>query len=1183
MVKIDTEKIQLGAMDTPATFAIRVANSRNTLPDYLRFNPALTPETLTNNSEYTTESLIESAQNTHQSFTDWYQITRLVFPNISSEDILKIYLSHNQDLRQYPEEIAKPVINSGLSEEIEALNLPIKWSLYTFWNRDYKEFLKIIDKKIRENKKIQKEWQSINRALTTADDSYTTPFIYDKVLIWYPTDMKKVMLEELLDDLHPNFEVPMGTVKGVYKLSSSIETPPETWKLTADKFLCFKVIRPEIISPLDETKLKLSDYYYDLFAVYEEEEQKIMLGINAHVESQEMDASFSLLRLKNCLRKYRDFQFGEAKYESVSGSVLVPNIDFNKFVFADEVMINPVFRHFLDIDESQKASKAREAIFVKFFDPSHPEFGIVSLSLVGKKAIRNDPDLRLLDDKSQFELGSRFVKLKVLNAKDINAANHAIEIVGKLFSLYKEDEENIIEIYQEFIPDFELVIEDEMEKELDEKYIASDLFVAKYTRSCTHPPRLITERKEAKNLEKKGIQVIKFPRTEAEGAQYYYTCDEYPEYSYIGLQENKTLSNRQQYPYIPCCFKKDQTKKKASPYRIYYHDEEVKEDTIQQHIITTNKFAPRNKFARIPKNLEKILELFDNTYGYLRKGVSDSKSSFLECILEVKQPEIIDIVDEERLEYLNEERLKLAENLSPIIFQSNPGQLMEDIKRVLTNTDIYLDPKKFAQFFAQYYKINIFMIKRDIEKNEGHVLYPYSKWVLFTPVVESNVSIIIFEHDGAESDNARYPRCELVVKWTKNTTEVIYEFDNTDPVIRGIKKVYQQSRIYLQDCETFITPQFTIPGKVISQFIDNYGKTRIVQIETKNKNRFEIATEPLPIMNAPVKTQVDIIWKNIKPAQEILKFIESINGKIIGQTQINNDIYEINFLYENYIYSMIMEGKLENIDEVTIRNIGISFSLISLYNNLYRCARYLESLVLWGYSRSIGNLEEINPTSVKTWIKNNIIINENIDEMNINILSPLLGEKSIVWNGSKIVVPNTEIKKRLHYHLLLMIRRMSFESVRNYKNKTWADNYYTGISDYQTTPLTLIFSDKEFFTRKANNFQIYSKVRPELSGAYYLQNPRLCQGEIVLLLPFENLEKAIETSIHYNENKVIKSNPDGIFDENKSYNIYLYFNVNKITVRRNNDSSELSPSVLAFKKNGQIKYYSVIKTCPSSE
>jgi hypothetical protein len=1165
MVKVDSKEIPFYSLDTLDTFIRRVAVNKNTLPEYLVFDPELTLDVITKTKKTSSKNLLQLAIESPTSFAEWYSQVKPMFPKVANDDLAKIYLTFNESILESvagSDQLVEMIIFS-IQDEMEKLNIKIDSKLYDFWKKDKKEFLKKLQGKVAQIKKTDQDLIEVTRTLTTAKQVTTTPFIYDQVKIWYPIiNLEKTMPEQIFNDIHPTFEAPLATINNIFKISEDISDPPVEWRTSMENILIIKVLRSNIITPLSEERNRIKEYYNDMFVM--NRDNKLLIGIGAKLESHEMDTAFTMSRFKSILRTYNDFEFGEGEFESISGSVLMADIDFDKFIFADEAMINPVFSNYISVDESKKASKKRSSVFVNFFDPSRTDLGAVFISITGIRVMRNDKDIRQINDKDKthFPLGSNFVKIKILRAQNKEAVDHSIDILSRLFSLYKNDQKNIIETYRKYIPDFATKNEEDLIIETNEKYIASDLFVSNYTRSCSNKPRLI-EKDEANDLKQKGIQVIQFPKTEAEGNQHYYSCDEYVTHPYVGLRVNK-LSNKDKYPYIPCCFKTDQTVRKATPYRVYYLEEELQEETAQQRIITTNKFTGYDKFGDIPKNIEKLLKIFDNSYEYLRKGVTDTKSSFLECILQITDPVINKMTEEERIEHIKNERNILARNITSVIFQSNYGENDTYIQETIKDSETYLDPERFSEFFSNHYGINIYLMKREHEKSEGHIVYPRSKWVLFTPKQESNISIIIYEHLGNESDNARYPRCELIVKWTKGTTEVLYSYSLEDPLVKGLKKLYNSYTSYSQDCNQVLIPSIDFNGTISSQYIDNYGKSRGIILDT-DKGQIGLITEPLPIFETDNLISYEQLMDFTTNSKVLKKYVEKIGASFLGQNKLiyGMEKYEISFTYENYLFTAIIEKPLQGVEITSSRNISLPLSISKSFAKLHQSARYIQSLCLYCYSKSLNNNQNVNIDRAIQWTDKGIVIDPDHD---LEVSSPVL-------NGNIVKVDSEETKNRLIYYLVLMIQRKP-EYVKNYRNNIWAENFFQDVLDYDEIPNTYIFNNSELFTRKKNNYEIYNHIVSSRDDGYFFKNSKVMNDKVVLILPAKNINHAIDIASYYKFKGIVSDDTHNI--NTKIYNIYLYQSSENIKIKRFNGATNESQSILTFKKNGQLKFFAVI-------
>ena len=957
-------------------------------------------------------------------------------------------------------------------------------------------------------------------------------------------------------------------------MSESFVNPPEDWRISLD-VLVLKVLKPGLVAPLSDSREKIADSYYDFYIKEKEdgENMQIYIGVEARLDSVEMDVALSISRVKSALKKFKNFEVGPQEFERVEGSFLIPGVEFDKFVYSDMVMIDPLFDYYLTNDEKQKASTERSVVFSKFTDPSSSNLGTVSLSVGGKRVVSNDPDL-VSADKRDFPIGSSYVKVKVLRAINMDAVNHVMYICSRLFAIYQKSRKDIIKFYRGFIPKFaEEKIEEISEKSM-EKYLAGDLFVPNYTRTCLKKPRLIVEAEEAEALEEEGIQTIQFPKTEAEGAQYYYTCDQHPDYPYIGLREN-ILDNKDKYPYVPCCFKKDQKNKKKSLYRTYYLGEELEESGVQQRILTTNKFAPLNKFGYLPKNLESMLEIFDNTYEYLRVGVSDSKSSFLECILDIAKPEILEMEEAERIDFVNRERRDLVNSLLPILQQSNYGENIVEIAEKLENPDFYLDPQKFSQFFSQHYNLNIYLIKRDDEESDARYVLPDFKWILFRPEIDSERCVVVYEHRGNESDNARYPRCELVIRWNKGVaSSVEYEFSKNESVINGLQKVYKNiyTNFQIPECgsyqslNVFFGPRIYIVG----QCIDEYGKVRGLKL-SYDKSSISMVCDPLPIFDDVEVVETNDLFETLLSVDEFTSFVERIGGQIVGQMLVSSGVVEVVFEKGDNKYHTLIDEEIDGVDVEYNRKISFGFSVANVYNDLRKAAKYLEGLTRWAYSLSLVDAEPSVEGAI-AWGRKNILV-EDIENY---AFTPRYGMKNSFWNGSKVVVDDLETKKRLLYMLAMFSRRVP-EEVKQARKTMFCKDYYTSVLDYRQIRGTNIFTSTRIFDHKDNDFRIYEQVQISRTTPYYFQNPLVFGGEIVMLFPCNTIKHALEISANkIADNSLIE---DVVVDNIPRYNLYLYQTSSKIKIKRVGKASQQDPAALIYKKEGKLHTMAVLKIC----
>ena len=260
----------------------------------------------------------------------------------------------------------------------------------------------------------------------------------------------------------------------------------------------------------------------------------------------------------------------------------------------------------------------KPGIYIHF---EHPSTGYITATLTEKIMVKGDQTMKNVD-LDFFEPGGPFIRVKVSKANNAKSVDIFKEILGKLFMRYEEKKDGIIDYYKNYIPDFGNVAPpEEIEVQaIKASDVSPDLFVTLYTRNCK-PARMpvIVSEEDAVQAQAEGKSVMKFPRDrpddpdafnfpmDGEG-QNYYVCNN-PEYPYTGIRINK-LKNADVYPYVPCCFERDQRKK--TKYLHYYEVKELIATEKKQHnIIRTDKILKYNQFGTLPLNLENIFAIID--------------------------------------------------------------------------------------------------------------------------------------------------------------------------------------------------------------------------------------------------------------------------------------------------------------------------------------------------------------------------------------------------------------------------------------------------------------------------------------------------------------------------------------------------------------------------------------------
>jgi hypothetical protein len=656
-----------------------------------------------------------------------------------------------------------------------------------------------------------------------------------------------------------------------------------------------------------------------------------------------------------------------------------------------------------------------------------------------------------------------------------------MKIFSKLLSRYSNSYNDVVNFYRIYIPNFGKEEDKKSKQEkLGLKDIAGDLFIKNYARICLKKPDIIQE-KDIEKWEKEGRNVIQFPKTPEEGEQRYYVCKN-DTHKFVGVRKNN-LENKDIYPYVPCCFKLDQRKRKVSDYKEYYLGES-KQEGEQQRMLITNKFVGLDGFAVLPKNLTDLFLELDHKYTYIRKGVTRSKSSLLECVLEVILPNVADKVEDYR-QLLSKKAFLAKQNLY--------DKSISDISELIKNPDIYLDPRLFLSLLSSYFKCNIYCFSRKRDSEDAEFLVQRNIYGLYQKYETSSKNIIVYEHYGNESDRAEYPQCELIVRWDRTKPEP--EYEHTDK----IQNVYISSFNQYNKNTNVVLP---LEG-IKSQFIDGFGKSIFLEIDSG----YFVMTSPISVLDVEVKDNI------IRREYELDIAIDSARRHGITISRVCTD-------------------KSDRIIELegSIGNVTIYFPIVPVNRLLqlpeYKLQKFLEmkdrTLNEFKYNKKMSLcLKESFLFLYSKFLKDNNLtpkvdniprfVNEKIrlDEGYLYRDYPSIYINDLITNG-KITINSMEILKRLIFELRLYMNR-DIKGLLEYHSKTKIKGYYEDISDFQKRSGEILIKGSDTIYNwslvNISNFRVYSEIQPEMFTYFYKNYDMLGSNDLYVAYTFESLQE----------------------------------------------------------------------------
>lgn len=1177
---INGKKYRIYELDNITTFTERLSNSMKTLPKYIYYNI----ENVNRREDINVFDLVDqnievidilSIIRKHVDsgiFSNVYEeISELLGQtNLSLEkDILVPFIILNKDLLEADEKTAKIVlfsIEKEVNDDLELFTPKVRIVDNIWLEKD--ELIKEFTTELSKNKKKTEAITKLYSGFDAIDEGlYFTPFELERAVLELELNIENTSILEIFNNIQLNKNVPFATVRKFYKIYKEF-IPPTDWNISTDNAIILKVLQKKA-----DTNIKVTNYNTILIGSSKElglnsddsdkkqeeielqpDSDKILASVYVDITSQNISKDEYISRfldsLSGDLSVNKKITVIQEKEQKVNGVFYIPNQKMNKYIFSDMIMNNPIFSNFMSIDESDKASKRKNNIYVYF---KHQLTGEVNVNITEKVFTRIETAVR----KTRKELGkigmelfpenSNYIRVKISKADNAEKAQLFQQIISKLFVVYNQEKDDIIKYYKNFIPDFgkEKAVKEIQESKSKLKDIAPEVFISGYPKKCPHAPRIISD-EEAQEAMENGMTVMVYPKPGSDFESRNYICD-HPEHKFPGLRDNP-LENRDLVPFFPCCYSKDQSTVPGSKYRHYYFGEELQEkkDEQSRDLILTNKILHYNGTGILPKNLLKFLELVDDNekYTFVRKGVYRNKNSFLECILDAinyknirsqkKKESIEKIVEDVRLSFAEQ---KYASACKQELYDRSISEIIETIK----NMENYFDPRLFTGLLEKYFDCNIFVFSR--KHTEAELILPrylegYYKFA------NKNKTIIILEHYGGESDHAQYPQCEIIAKVnTKKLSEITYNFEWESPISSSIRNIFSKiSKTYVFGKEDYkIVKDFPIEiDEVFEQYIDSYGKIRYFEME-KEGVRFSIFTEPMApfIINSIEKIEVKKV-----DYDDILNVAESINLEIVGQVVEN--------IGSNIISKEIV-GKIGNVSvnipindtnlisdlEIVVKSVVYLNNEESKLENYSKCkktARYLTEYVFWLYSRFYN--EKVNELKKKKKIVNLSYLSslELINEFYIKYIlidenfvygkiSKNFSIKSNLIRDNKLVVNSLELAKRLIYVLHQYSIRHR-EKLLNYKNKYTIENYYIDVSDFEQYYYQVILegdnSIEKWISEQKNKYKLYNKiVVDEIQPYFFMFDDKLQFREkgVYLAQNVSSLEGALNIAEKWNSEK----------------------------------------------------------------
>ena len=1186
MVKINGKKLKIYDLDNLITIKDRIALNLKTLPEYLYFPNGLTYDELNKKNIIVTDFLSE-IKNEAQNNSSVFKLIDSGIKNFGDtlnvkDKIVCVWLSYNEKLQKEVANKGEGVLDSIITELVKRKI----YLAHTQFKRDWKDILQTklyIEKSIKsQSQKIEKTVKLFNEF--NYESAVSTPFKIEYIQFILTLEMTNISMLELFNSVVLTPLVPFVTTHNFYKIKTDF-IPLSEWAITTTDSIILKVHQKD-----DITNKNISNYSDAVIKI-----DPITTNFTAEISIDNAKGNVSNdIFTKRSLEIFPniDISIKETKESKIVGLFYYPNLTLDKYIFADLVMNDDIFKLLITIDDHEKATKKKAGLYIHF---EHQNTEFISATITEKKMIKGDISMKD-EDLDFFPIGEPYIRVRISNCNNSKSVEIFKEILGKLFILYDKKYNEIQDFYREYIPNFgDVQVEEKIEEDVKLNEKAPDLFVSNYTRNCkpTRMPTIISE-EEATELINKGKQVIKFPRDipkdpnatkfPLDGVrQNYYTC-KHKVHKHVGLKLNK-LKNASEYPYVPCCFKPNQIK---NPKFLHYYEGKNLDDGSggekKQNIIKTNKILKHNQYGNIPTDIENLFTITDPnpTFEYIRRGTGIGSqrnvNSFLNVVMEAFNHEtnILSITDEDELEaYLIDQRNLLTTESYLALCRQELYDLTTNQIHSLLKSDTYLDPRFFIRLLEDKFKCNIFLFTKNILNSE--MILPRHTQSYYKNRNE-NRCIYVYEHMGSESDDIikyPFPQCELIIKYNIKSSKVQQIFshkesENIRNVYLSLQKSYALNKpiteIYLP-----INPNINIK----SQWIDSYGKTRRLTI-IFDSNKISIITTPIQPLKVKEIRNTKIYKTDVDTA---VKLATLLNIKIQSQTIIDDVVQEITGIWGNVTISIPIKNDNKIIDGILTKKEELSFntdkqSFLETYNKNKKLARYLVEYTLWFFSKYLHSSGK--DTSDKNVAKFAIkYFKIEADFVYKNTISKTFTKNNPFTKNGKIIVHTKETIKRLVYVIRLNIQRDK-QNILQYYSHTVIKNFYVDITDFNKNDgQVLLFGEEsveKWIVENNIKYILHDEVQIGTSSPYFFKN-NLVDEYVYLAQNTTSIEKASNVADTWYKQGY---NPGIHSKDIKQISFTLYSYINSTDIKKINKSKN-DVKILGYKIDNTPFYTVLLK------
>lgn len=488
--------------------------------------------------------------------------------------------------------------------------------------------------------------------------------------------------------------------------------------------------------------------------------------------------------------------------------------------------------------------------------------------------------------------------------------------------------------------------------------------------------------------------VLYFPPTPGEGDEVYpgekqfiFVCPDdtnpYPQLKQIKLVPGEITK----YPMMPICHerKMDISYYYDNFYRFRAQGYIPEDGAPKENVTVTQKIRRFLEEGEISAALDNYFTALLG-YSFRRSGTDVSPNSLIgACLLSIDKERYLSLSQPKRFLECENVRLQIL-GKEYLLKQELFDESIDEISKRISDLESFFDSFLFYRGLEEILNVNIFVFLSEGDK--AYFEIPRNTSTHIRIPRPDRKSVLVYKNFGSENEPLQFPHYELISLIDQKDYNLIYDsfvgVQSSYLWDKGVTRISPYSRL---DWTSIIPNAF-------SQYIDGYGKTRIINIMSKDGNPISIFTLPTQPLNLRLESRI----YECSP-----KDIEGIFSQ--PPSDINKDgyFYRI-FDYERGIFVPIEKVKSK---EITTKapipfSLEDKFSEFTRYKMIKRSAAILKECIVWCWRNDAlqRNAEDWFDIYIYEDVSLSDVFYPNEDKLNISF--PVLRNRSTEFAISSI-------------------------------------------------------------------------------------------------------------------------------------------------------------------------------------